>query len=538
MWGRWLDMPNEGPPGTRQTAAAVRRHTPRRGARVWGMGKARARRRTQGCAGPGASRTTNRSGGTKAHTALRRAGVGHGQGASPAAHAMVRGVRRKPNNKPRRSYAPRGDTPRRGGPSASRTTGDRTYRTAAHATGAGAAQRQRRARQVRVLGVRATAYAGRNPRDSGRNTSARGAHRARARETPQVEFAPRLVCRATRRTAQRHAAWPRARYSACSAHTVRVLGVHTTACAGRNPRDSGRNTSARGAHRARARETPQVEFAPRLVCRATRRTAQRHAAWLRARHSASSVYTVRVLGVHTAACAGRDPHDSGRNTPTRRCTRRARGKLRRSSLCRGWLATRRGAPHGGARHGGMHGTVPAACTRCACSGRTQRCAMPGATHATAGATRRRTGRTGRARGNSAGRFCSAAGLPHDAAHRTVAHGMAACTVQCPQRAHGARARGAHSGVRSWGRPTRQLARARKPLQVKFARRLACHATRRTARRRTTWRHALHSARSLHTVRVLVAHTTVRDTWREPRGSGHSASMYWAHAERGEFANKL
>jgi hypothetical protein len=409
---------------------------------------------------------TNRSGGTKAHTALRRAGVGHGQGASPAAHAMVRGVRRKPNNKPRRSYAPRGDTPRRGGPSASRTTGDRTYRTAAHATGAGAAQRQRRARQVRVLGVRATAYAG------------------------------------------------------------------------RNPRDSGRNTSARGAHRARARETPQVEFAPRLVCRATRRTAQRHAAWLRARHSASSVYTVRVLGVHTAACAGRDPHDSGRNTPTRRCTRRARGKLRRSSLCRGWLATRRGAPHGGARHGGMHGTVPAACTRCACSGRTQRCAMPGATHATAGATRRRTGRTGRARGNSAGRFCSAAGLPHDAAHRTVAHGMAACTVQCPQRAHGARARGAHSGVRSWGRPTRQLARARKPLQVKFARRLACHATRRTARRRTTWRHALHSARSLHTVRVLVAHTTVRDTWREPRGSGHSASMYWAHAERGEFANKL
>jgi hypothetical protein len=47
---------------------------------------------------------TNRSGGTKAHTAPRRAGVGHGQGASPAAHARVRGARRKPNDKSQRRY--------------------------------------------------------------------------------------------------------------------------------------------------------------------------------------------------------------------------------------------------------------------------------------------------------------------------------------------------------------------------------------------------------------------------------------------------
>jgi hypothetical protein len=186
----------------------------------------------------------------------------------------------------------------------------------------------------------------------------------------------------------------------------------------------------------------------RLARHTARRTSWRCTAWRHARHSARSVHTVRVLGAHTAVCdAGRDPRDSGRN-PSAHGAHGARArKLSRSILLRGWFAARRGAPHGGTWHGCMHGTVPAARTRRACSGRTQRCAELGATDATVG-TRAET---------SAGQVCPAVGLPRDAAYRAAAHDMAARTAQCSQPAHGARTRGAHDGARHMARATWQWA---------------------------------------------------------------------------------
>jgi hypothetical protein len=167
---------------------------------------------------------------------------------------------------------------------------------------------------------------------------------------------------------------------------------------------------------------------------------------------------------------------------------------------------------------------------------TRRCATRGATHATVVAGRRRTGRA-RDTNNSRANFVPAVSR-RDPTHRARAHGTAVHVAWCLRRAHDPRAL-AHTTVRdtrcdprgSWRSALAHDAHARGNNSQVDCDPALRGAAQRTALRRTTRPYTRHSARHVHTVRALVAHTMVRDTPCDPCDSGAGRWRAGARAGR-------